>query len=268
MIQQLEKEDSDMTNSDSNAEEASHFQFKDEEPSTGFQMIQLEEGCNKALIQEVTLHNVSGAPFDEAMVPRQVFEKRNPEVLFEPNHGKKIKSDLKNVTSLDRQSTMDLFCNPKLVNNMTKTSNDVRLKSNGRTMTVNHKATRMNGCNGDAWFMKDATTNAVVALGDLIKQCPVTRDSNDQMFVVSRESQNKPNTCFQMHESGLHNFFLQNEALVFVNTVSGIEEGFSQKQIKGAESAKSLHAKLGHPSIKDLKWVIQSNQISDCPTTV
>jgi hypothetical protein len=56
--------------------------------------------------------------------------------------------------------------------------------------------------------------------------------------------------------------------LVFVNAVSGNKEGFSQKQIKGAESAKSLQAKLGHPSVKDFKWVIQSNQISDCPTTV
>jgi hypothetical protein len=29
-----------------------------------------------------------------------------------------------------------------------------------------------------------------------------------------------------------------------------------------------LCAKLGCPSVKDFKWVIQSNQIKDCPATV
>jgi hypothetical protein len=85
------------------------------------------------------------------------------------------------------------------------------------------------------------------------------------MFVVPRESQNKPDMDFQMHESGLHNVFLHNEALVFVNAVSGNKEGFIQRQIKGAELAKTLCANLGCPSIKDFTWVIQSNQISDHP---
>jgi hypothetical protein len=128
-IQELETEDSSMTHSDNDPEEASHFQFKDEEPSTGFQMIQLEEDHENALIQEVTSHNMSAVPFKETTVLHQAFEKCNAKVLFKQNHGKKLELDLKNVTLLDSQSTMDLFCNPKLVNNTTKTSKNVRLKS-------------------------------------------------------------------------------------------------------------------------------------------
>jgi hypothetical protein len=33
-------------------------------------------------------------------------------------------------------------------------------------------------------------------------------------------------------------------------------------------SARTLYATLGYPSAKDFKWVIQSNQIKDCPVTV
>jgi hypothetical protein len=73
---------------------------------------------------------------------------------------------------------------------------------------------------------------------------------------------------FKMHESGLHYFDPRNNAHVFVNTVSGNKQGFSQRQLKGAKSARSLYAKLGYPSSKDFKWVIQSNQIRDCPVTV
>ena len=88
------------------------------------------------------------------------------------------------------------------------------------------------------------------------------------MFVVHREGQNKPNMEFKMHSSGLHCFNPRDKAFVFLNTVSGNKEGFSQRQIRGAELAKALYAKLGYPSLKDFKWVIQSNQISDCPVTV
>jgi hypothetical protein len=73
---------------------------------------------------------------------------------------------------------------------------------------------------------------------------------------------------FQMHESGLHYFQPGKEAFVSVNTVSGNKEGYTRRQLKGAESARVLYAKLGYPSQRDFKWVIQSNQINNCPVTV
>jgi hypothetical protein len=37
-----------------------------------------------------------------------------------------------------------------------------------------------------------------------------------------------------------------------------------KRQIKEAEVAWSLYSKLNYPSWKDIKWIIQSNQIKDC----
>ena len=72
-----------------------------------------------------------------------------------------------------------------------------------------------------------------------------------------------------MHESGLHYYDpRENEQLAFVNTVSENKEGFTKRQIKGAETARTLYATLSYPSMKDFKWVIRSNQIKDCPVTV
>jgi hypothetical protein len=56
--------------------------------------------------------------------------------------------------------------------------------------------------------------------------------------------------------------------LTFVNTVSENKEGFTKRQIKSAELARTLYKTLSYPSMKDFKWVIQSNQIKDCPVTV
>jgi hypothetical protein len=201
----------------------------------------------------------------DATMFQQAFEERNAKVLFKQNHSKKIELDLKNVMLLDSQSAMDLFCNPKLVDRTHKTDKKMRLKSDGGTMMVSHKAS-MKGRKKDVWFSKDAITN-VIALSNLIKQYRVACDSKDQMFVVHRETQNKPNMEFKMHASGLHCFDPRDKAFVFLNAVSGNKEGFSQREIKGAETAKALHAKLGCPSMRDYKWVIQSNQIKDCPVT-
>jgi hypothetical protein len=77
-----------------------------------------------------------------------------------------------------------------------------------------------------------------------------------------------PNMEFRMHESGLHYYDPCNEEFTFINTVSGNKEGFTKRQIKGAEVAQTLYATIIYPSWKDFKWVIQSNRIKDCPVTV
>ena len=73
---------------------------------------------------------------------------------------------------------------------------------------------------------------------------------------------------FRMHKSGLHYYDPQNKHFVFINTVSGNKEGYTQRQVKGAEVASTLYAKLGYPSWKDFKWVIRINQIKDCHVIV
>jgi hypothetical protein len=74
---------------------------------------------------------------------------------------------------------------------------------------------------------------------------------------------------FKMHKSGLHYYDPRKEHhLNFVNTVSENKTGFTKRQIKCAEIARSLYKTLSYPSMKDFKWVIQSNQIKDCPVTI
>ena len=161
---------------------------------------------------------------------------------------------------------MDLFCNADLVDKVTKSTSEMRLRSNGGSMLVNHQAT-MSGYKHKVWFSKKAITN-IIALSNLTQQYRVTYDSNDQMFVVHREGQGKPNMEFRMHSSGLHYYDPTDKDFSFVNTVSGNMQNYSKRQIKGAASAKRLYETLVYPSEPDFKWTLQSNQIKDCPVTV
>jgi hypothetical protein len=181
--------------------------------------------------------------------------------------GLSVKIDLREIILLDSQSTMDLFCNAALVSKNCKSTTRMRLKSNGGTMVVTRKAT-MPGYNKDVWFSTRAITN-IIALSSLIQQYRVTYESDDKMFVVHRESQGKPNMEFRMHKCGIHYYDPRNEKhLTFVNTVSKNKEGFTKRQIKSAELARTLYKTLSYPSMKNFNWVIQSNQIKDCTVTV
>ena len=71
-----------------------------------------------------------------------------------------------------------------------------------------------------------------------------------------------------MHVSGLHYYNPKDEQVIFINTVSSNKQSYSKQQIKGAETARVLYAKLVYPSVKDFRWIIISNQIQDCPVTV
>ena len=55
---------------------------------------------------------------------------------------------------------------------------------------------------------------------------------------------------------------------MFINTVTGNKEIYSNQQIKAAEQARRLYAYLGYPSVKYYNWAIQGNKIKDFPGTV
>jgi hypothetical protein len=162
--------------------------------------------------------------------------------------------------------TLDLICDPALVESTFKSSHSISLKSNGRTMEVKKQAI-MPGYHAHVWYNKKAITN-ILSLSNMIKQYRVTYDSNDQMFVVHREPEGKPDMEFWMHKSGLHYFDPRDSEFIFVNTVSKNKAEFVKRQIKEAEVAQSLYSKLNYLSWKDFKWIIWSNQIKDCPVTV
>jgi hypothetical protein len=235
-LQKTTERDSDLSDSKSEAED-SHFQFGD-----GFQFTQMK-------VKQMAIK----------------FEPRIAK-LFKQTHGTKIKLDLKKVILLDSQSTMDLICDPALVELTFKSSHSMRLKSNGGTMEVKKQAI-MPGYHMHMWYNKEAITN-ILSLSNVIKQYRVTYDSNDQMFVVHREPEGKPDMEFRMHESGQHYFDPRDSEFIFVNTVSENKSGFMKRQIKEAEVAQSLYSKLNYPSWKDFKWIIRRNQIKDCPVTV
>ena len=171
---------------------------------------------------------------------------------------------LRNMILLDNQSTVDLFCNKSLVTHMWQDDHSMTVKGNGGTLSTNTKAYLKNY--GNVWFDKRAITN-ILSLKNVREKFRVTYDSDGtNAFIVHKPSGDK--LRFDMHEDGLYYHDPSNHQITLVNTVKETEEGFSKRQIEQAKAAREFQAVVGNPSTHDLKAIISSNQIANCPITV
>ena len=56
--------------------------------------------------------------------------------------------------------------------------------------------------------------------------------------------------------------------MTLIQTVKESEEGYSKRQIKDAQEARDLCAKVGYPSPQDFQNMISENMILNCPVIV
>ncbi|KAL7573431.1 hypothetical protein ACA910_013750 [Epithemia clementina (nom. ined.)] len=84
--------------------------------------------------------------------------------------------------TLDNGSTLSLFCNPDLVDNIRETSSTLELRTNAGTRHCSKKAS-VPGF-GSVWFDKDAIAN-IFGFADLVKKYRITYDSKkEDAFLV------------------------------------------------------------------------------------
>ena len=57
------------------------------------------------------------------------------------------------------------------------------------------------------------------------------------------------------------------EAYLFLNTVAGNKAAYPQHKIEGADKARALYRKLGHPSEHEFNNILNNNMIRNCPIT-
>jgi hypothetical protein len=112
--------------------------------------------------------------------------------------------NLCDVIILDNASSVDVFCNPDLVTNITRSPKNKHLLGNGGSLTARYTS-HLHGCHQDVWFCKKAVTN-IIGLRNLTKQFRVQYDSDNQTFVVDRSLFGLPAMHFRLHHCGLYFF--------------------------------------------------------------
>jgi hypothetical protein len=168
---------------------------------------------------------------------------------------------------LDSQSTVDLFCNPALLENINQGEDVLNLATNAGTLTTNKKAT-LPGY-GDVWYDNTAMTN-VFSLANMESKYRVTYDSaKESAFTVHTE---KGPLKFTKGPEKLYYFKpkIPEEKIQrnMVQTVQENESFYTTREVERAKKARMLLHTLGCPTIQDLKAIIRMNTIANCPVTI
>ena len=101
----------------------------------------------------------------QGMKPKYNTAKQNLLYNYRKKRSIHKKLDLRTVVLLYNESTMDLFCNPDLVENIKDVKRPLRIHSNGGEMSVNNKS-KIPGYNKRVWFSRRDITN-IIALKSL-----------------------------------------------------------------------------------------------------
>ena len=134
---------------------------------------------------------------------------------------------------------------------------------------MEHKC-RVKGYPRELWFSDKGLANILSFkyVRKCYSQLKISYEVKKSTFTIHRQNSNLPDMAFPILECGLHYHHPSSDGMVLVNTVANKKEMFTKREIEGADKAVSLRAKLACPSEQALKWVIQSNQIQNCPVTV
>ena len=185
--------------------------------------------------------------------------------------------EMKDYIILNNGSSLDLFSNEALVENVHRSKDKLILAVNAGMKQNNMKA-HVPSC-GNVWFDQDAIAN-MFSFANMKKKYQITYDSNkEDAFKVHM---NGKILEFKVTPQGLCHCstgkdYLEKikkakqkkqETSNMMDTVQENRKNYTQHQFEHAKSACKLCHNVGTPAVKNFKSLLKANMIKNCPVTI
>jgi hypothetical protein len=165
---------------------------------------------------------------------------------------------------LDNQSTLDVFSNPLLLENIREGVGSMTIHCNAgavKTTTVGD----LPGY-GTVWYHPNGIAN-ILSLSRVINSGHrVTYDSqHGNEFLLSKPDGGS--VVFRQADQGLFFTDIANEGSVFINTVAENQSNFTSRERQRADLARRLQQIIGRPSTREFTSIVNNNLLPNCPIT-
>lgn len=163
---------------------------------------------------------------------------------------------------LDKQSTVDMFSNPDLLDNIRSTSKTMRISCNAGNVITNQQGD-LPGY-GTVWFHPSGIAN-ILSLSRVKDKFPVTfHNDHNKQFVVHKPQGVTRN--FSQSPSGL--FFLDiTPHNVFTQTVAANKLRFTTCKYDAAVLAQKIQNTIGYLSTRTFLDILTRKLLPNCPVT-
>jgi hypothetical protein len=194
---------------------------------------------------------------------------------------------LKNCITLDNGSTLSLFSNPNLVQDIRATSTTLALATDAGVRRSNQEAT-VPGF-GKVYYDNDAIAS-IFGLSDLKKRHRITYDSDEEdAFLIHMDDEILKSECtpeglyqykvskgykkdlnVEVSTSGTSNSntIVALRTSVLINTLTENRKGYTLRQFERAKDARKLYHIVGTRTMDNFKSLLRMNIIKNCPVTV
>jgi hypothetical protein len=127
----------------------------------------------------------------------------------------------------------------------------------------------------DVWFNPASLAN-ILSMAKVSKVCRITMNTAVESTMHVHQADGTL-MMFQEYKPGLYFYDAADsspnpssktkDAYLFLHTVADNKASYTWREIEGADQARDLYQKLGHPSEQEFNKILQNNFLRNCPVT-
>ena len=166
---------------------------------------------------------------------------------------------------LDNQATTDIFGNANLLNDIHEVTAPLYIHGITGVLMIKQQGTLPG--HGTVWYHPQVSIN-ILSMAKLKQQYHITYDSGkDSAFIVKEHDNTQTKYIFHESDDGLYYHEVNNTQQIYITTVTENKQKYSQNDVKRADGVRALQKVIGHPTAKQLSYLLDHHLIPNSPFT-
>ena len=166
---------------------------------------------------------------------------------------------------LDNQATTDIFGNANLLNDIHEVTTPLYIHGITGVLMIKQQGTLPG--HGAVWYHSQVSVN-ILSMAKLKQQYHITYDSSkDNAFIVKENDNTQTKYIFHKSDDGLYYHEVNSTQQIYITTVTENKQKYRQNDVKRADGVRVLQKVIGHPTAKQLSYLLDHHLIPNYPFT-